>query len=272
MRIDFAEPVDPAVAADPTRHFAQQWNYRYGGGYGSDEYSTRHEGLRGHDHLPITAVQVLSGGRSLFLEIPEIQPVDQLHLLVATGAGVEQDLVITANRLDGPMPGAQERTLPLLPHPLIADTARALNTKPNPFAVPSQEVTAKVEVAVGPNLSFIPRRVDVRAGDLVELTFTNPDTVPHNWALLKPGTLSRVGAAVNALVTDPEAAARQYLPETEDCLAWTDITPPAGKMVIWFRVPEEPGRYPFLCTFPGHWMAMQGELIAAPAGEGGTQK
>ena len=272
VRIDFAEPVDSGVAADPARHFAQSWNYRYGGGYGSDEYSSQHEGLRGHDHLPITAVQVLSGGRSLFLEIPEIQPVDQLHLLVATGAGVEHDLVITANRLDGPMPGAEERTLPLRPHPLVSDTARALNTKPNPFAVPSKDVTAKVEVGVGPNLSFSPRRLDVRAGDLVELTFTNPDTVPHNWALFKPGTLAPVGAAVNALVTDPEAAARQYVPETGDCLAWTDITPPAGKTAIWFRVPEEPGRYPFLCTFPGHWMAMQGELVVAPAEGNGKPK
>ena len=261
VRIDFAEPVDPAVAADPARHFAQVWNYRYGAGYGSDEYSTRHEGLRGHDHLPITAVQVLPGGRSLFVEIPEIQPVDQLQLLVATNPGVEHDLVITANRLDGPMSGAQERTLPLLPHPLKFDTARALNTKPNPFSVPSKKVTAKVEVAVGANLSYLPRQLTVRAGDVVELTFVNPDSVPHNWALLKPGTLSRVGAAVNALVTDPEAAARQYLPESEDVIAWTDLTPPAGKVQIWFRVPEEPGRYPFLCTFPGHWMAMQGEMV-----------
>jgi plastocyanin len=249
------------VAADPARHFAQVWNYRYGAGYGSDEYSTRHEGLRGHDHLPITAVQVLSGGRSLFVEIPEIQPVDQLQLLVATNPGVEHDLVITANRLDGPMSGAQERTLPLLPPPLMFDTARALNTKPNPFSVPSKEVTAKVEVTVGANLSYLPRQLTVRAGDVVELTFVNPDSVPHNWALIKPGTLSRVGAAVNALVTDPEAAARQYLPESEDVIAWTDLTPPAGKVQIWFRVPEEPGRYPFLCTFPGHWMAMQGELV-----------
>ena len=37
-------------------------------------------------------------------------------------------------------------------------------------------------------------------------------------------------------------------------------------MTIWFRVPGEPGRYPFLCTFPGHWMAMQGELVVENAG------
>ena len=28
-----------------------------------------------------------------------------------------------------------------------------------------------------------------------------------------------------------------------------------------FRAPEEPGRYPYLCTFPGHWMVMNGEMF-----------
>ena len=75
---------------------------------------------------------------------------------------------------------------------------------------------------------------------------------------------ARVGAAANALVTDPEAAARQYVPQSDDVLAWTDITPPGERTTIWFRAPAEPGRYPFLCTFPGHWMAMQGELVVTP--------
>jgi azurin len=127
-------------------------------------------------------------------------------------------------------------------------------------------------VAVGPNLSYAPRQFKVAAGDLVELTFTNPDTVPHNWALLEPGSLARVGAAVNALVTDPEAAARQYVPDMPGVIAWTDITPPGGKTSIWFRAPLEAGRYPFICTFPGHWMAMQGELVVAPAEGDGKPK
>ena len=263
IRIDFAEPVDARVAADPARHFAQCWNYRYGGGYGSDEYSTRHEGLRGHDHLPITGVVVAADGKSVFLEIPEIQPVDQIHLLVATAPEVEHELFLTANRLDDAFPGARERTLALSPHPRLADTARALNTRPNPFAAPIAGEARSVEIAVGPNLSYLPRQVTVTAGETVKLTLANPDTVPHNLALVKPGSVARVGAAANALVTDPEAAARQYVPEGEDVLAWTDITPPGGTATIFFRAPP-PGRYPFLCTFPGHWMAMQGELVVVP--------
>jgi len=265
IRVDFAEPVDARVAADPARHFAQCWNYRYGGGYGSDEYSTRHEGLRGHDHLPITGVMVAEDRRSLFLEIPEIQPVDQIHLVVATGPEVEHDLFITANRLDARFPGARERTLPLAPHPRLADTARALDTRPNPFAAPIGGEVREVEIVVGPSLSYLPRQVTVRAGEGVRLVLSNPDTVPHNLAVVKPGSVARVGAAVNALVTDPEAAARQYVPAGEDVLVWTDITPPGGRSVIHFRAPAAPGRYPFLCTFPGHWMAMQGEMVVTAA-------
>ena len=264
VRVDFAEPVDEGVAADPARHFVQAWNYRYGGGYGSDEYSTRHEGLRGHDHLPVTGVIVAADRRSLFLEIPEIQPVDQLHLLVATAPGVDHDLIVTANRLDVPFPGARQRTLPLAPHPRVADTARALNTRPNPFSRALEGEARSVEITVGPNLSYVPRTATVAAGAVVKLTLVNPDTVPHNLALLRPGAAARVGAAANALVTDPEAAARQYVPQSDDVLAWTDITPPGERTTIWFRAPAEPGRYPFLCTFPGHWMAMQGELVVTP--------
>jgi len=28
-----------------------------------------------------------------------------------------------------------------------------------------------------------------------------------------------------------------------------------------FLAPEKPGIYPYLCTFPGHWVLMKGEMI-----------
>ena len=40
-----------------------------------------------------------------------------------------------------------------------------------------------------------------------------------------------------------------------------DIVPPARDFVIWFRAPMEKGRYPYLCSFPGHWMVMNGQMI-----------
>lgn len=106
--------------------------------------------------------------------------------------------------------------------------------------------------------------LEVKAGEVIRLTFKNPDAVPHNWALLKPDTLQRVGQQCNALIADPEAVARHYIPETDDVLAYTDVVEPYSEYTIYFRAPETPGRYPYLCTFPGHWMVMNGVMVVGP--------
>ncbi len=93
------------------------------------------------------------------------------------------------------------------------------------------------------------------------MTLTNPDVVPHNWALLRPGTLESVGEAANRMISDPESAIRHYIPDSNDVLAWTNVVPAGEAFTIYFKAPSLPGRYPFLCTFPGHWMIMNGELI-----------
>ena len=99
------------------------------------------------------------------------------------------------------------------------------------------------------------------AGETIRLTFVNPDVVPHNWALLKPGSLQRVGELANQLVADPEVASRHYIPTSPDVLSYTDIVPAGERVTIYFRAPLQRGRYPYLCTFPGHWMVMNGQMI-----------
>ncbi|MEZ6044497.1 MAG: plastocyanin/azurin family copper-binding protein [Planctomycetaceae bacterium] len=96
---------------------------------------------------------------------------------------------------------------------------------------------------------------------MLELKLVNPDVVPHNWALVKPGALKEVGEMANRLIADPEAVVRQYIPETDQVLFYTDVVPPQEEMSIFFQAPSEPGHYPYLCTFPGHWMVMNGILI-----------
>src|SRR5262249_19746018 len=75
--VRFAQALDRGVAERPAQHFAQVWNYRYSSAYGSPELSPRHPGQPGHDPLQIRSAHVLADGKSLFLEIPEIQPVNQ---------------------------------------------------------------------------------------------------------------------------------------------------------------------------------------------------
>ncbi len=79
LLLTFAEP-QSETTAQAERWFAQQWNYQYGPGYGSDEFSTIDPNRPGHDRLVIRSVQRLGDGTQLFIEIPQLQPVHQLHL------------------------------------------------------------------------------------------------------------------------------------------------------------------------------------------------
>ena len=63
------------------------------------------------------------------------------------------------------------------------------------------------------------------------------------------------------LMNVPVPAARNYVPRAGEVLVYTDVVPPRRATAIYFRAPPKRGRYPFLCTFPGHWMVMNGELV-----------
>jgi azurin len=267
VSVTFSEPIDRAVAEKAGMHFAQCWNYRYSGAYGSPEYSTRHQGVQGHDTLVIKSAHVLSGGRTLFLEIPDLQPVNQLHLRLyveSTGTAPSgRDLFATVHRLDKPFTkfqGYRPSPKTIAAHPILADLALATQRVPNPWRKPIAGARV-ITLKTGKNLSFATRTLNVRAGEPIRFILSNPDVVPHNWALIKPGTLRRVGEMTNRLVSGPSAFARHYIPKTSDVLVYTDVVAPKSKFAIHFHAPKTPGRYPFLCTFPGHWMVMNGELI-----------
>jgi putative heme-binding domain-containing protein len=262
--LTFALPVDREAAKHPNRHFAQAWNYRYSASYGSPELSSRHPSQPGHDPLAIASAPVLADGRSLFLEIPEIQPVNQLHLHVRPDTGRPIDLFATIHRLAAPFtgfPGYRPTTKTIAAHPVLADMATWSNPPPpNPWRRQIRGARA-IMIEAGKNLSYSVRSFAVKAGEPIGLTLINPDAVPHNWALVKPGATAAVGDLINKFIAEPDAAQRQYIPRTEQVLAYTDIVPPQDQFTIFFRAPSAPGRYPYLCTFPGHWMVMNGEMI-----------
>jgi azurin len=263
VRISFTRPIDRTVAGEVRSHFAQAWNFRYSSAYGSPEFSPHHFGIPGHDRLAINSAQVLPDGRSIFLEIPDLQPVNQLHLHLRVDAGRPNDLIVTVHRLDADFtdyPGYQPLHKQVAAHPILTDLAMGTKFVPNPWkrTVPNAR---PITLEAGKNLSFKPRLLRVHAGETIQLTFSNPDVVPHNWMLVKPGTLERVGGLANKLVADPGAVARHYVPQSDAVLYYTDIVPPHESFSISFRAPLQKGRYPYLCSFPGHWMVMNGQMI-----------
>ena len=98
----------------------------------------------------------------------------------------------------------------------------------------------------------------VKAGQKVTIDFENPDGMQHNLLILKPKSLQKVGAAADAMLRDPKAAEKSYIPDMPEILQAIKLLNPEESFQLTFIVPNEPGDYPFVCTFPGHWRGMNG--------------
>jgi azurin len=264
LRLSFVEPLDRAAIADLSKQFAQAWNYQYSSGYGSPELAPSHPGVVGHELVPIAGIHLIDN-QTIFVEMPDLQPVNQLHLVLQVDSGKPQEMIATIHKLDKPFTrfsGYVATPKTIAAHPQSVDLALLGKTQPNPWGKRGRPtVTAPIDIEAGKNLTFATRLVRVKAGERVQLTFNNPDVVPHNWVLAKPDSLPSVGDLANKLIADPEAVLRNYVPKSDDVLVYTDIVPPGQSFTIWFDAPRQKGRYPYLCTFPGHWMVMNGEMI-----------
>ena len=177
------------------------------------------------------------------------------------------DLFATVHQMAAPkegLPGVATGPRQLPSHPIDQDLAMVVRRVPNPWGK-KIEGARELRVETGKNLSYVQTRLEATVGERLAVRLVNPDVVPHNWVLLAPGAQQEVGEEANRLIGDPEAVVKQYVPQSSKVICHTDVVEPKQEMVIYFQAPSTPGRYPYLCTFPGHWMVMQGELIVREA-------
>jgi putative heme-binding domain-containing protein len=105
-------------------------------------------------------------------------------------------------------------------------------------------------------------------GQPVKVVFTNSDATDHNLVFVKPDSLADVGMAANEMAKDPRNANSDFIPpQKRDSIlhasAMIGPTRAAQIDVLRFKAPTEPGIYPYVCTFPGHWVVMNGVMIVA---------
>ena len=100
----------------------------------------------------------------------------------------------------------------------------------------------------------------VEAGKTVEFRFSNTDAMPHNFAITSPGALKEVGELGEETGRDADAAERHYIPKSGKVLLGSRLVQPGETQALSFEVPDEPGVYPYVCTYPGHWRRMYGAL------------
>jgi len=131
--------------------------------------------------------------------------------------------------------------------------------------------TVLAEIAMDPisivitgndQMRYDKQELKVPAGATINLTMKNIGRLPksamgHNFVLLHRGT--NIQAFSMAGITSPQT---DYISEDkkELVLAKTKILGPREKETITFTAPEEPGEYPYLCTFPGHSAFMKGVM------------
>ena len=101
----------------------------------------------------------------------------------------------------------------------------------------------------------------VRPGQAVKLILANPDLTMHNLVIARPGSLEKVGVAGNEMAKDPKGLQKNYIPALKEVLWSTPQLRQNTSHVLRFRAPKDPGTYPYLCTFPGHWVIMKGKMI-----------
>ena len=99
----------------------------------------------------------------------------------------------------------------------------------------------------------------VKPGKKIRLTFANPDFMPHNILLVKPGKANEVGEKAMAL--GARGFEVNYVPESPDILWASKLVDHGKEQVIEFTAPSVPGAYPYICSFPGHHLIMRGVLI-----------
>jgi azurin len=131
-------------------------------------------------------------------------------------------------------------------------------------AAPAAPAVAVIEITANDSMKFSVTQFEVKAGQEVKIILTNMGTMPkvamgHNLVLLKKGADSKAyaDAAVMAGATD-------YVPASlaDQVVAHTKLLGPKQSDEITFKAPTEPGEYPFLCTFPAHFLSgMKGVMV-----------
>jgi azurin len=171
-----------------------------------------------------------------------------MAVVLSLGCSKDEPKKAAAATIDPPVP---TQTTPSAPPPA-----------PEPPKKAAQHVELEI-ASVANTMAFDKTALTVPAGAEVHLTFKNHSTMttlPHNWVLVKPGTEASVAAA--GLKLGEQAG---YLDvRVKDILAVVPMAKPGESSEATFNAPDEAGKYPYICTIPGHYMMMKGVLTVTP--------
>lgn len=149
---------------------------------------------------------------------------------------------------------------PTTPAPAGVPGAAAASASPDSGSSSATGAT-RLTLAVMPGqMKYDKNLLTVRAGQRVELTLNNPDDMQHNVVIFKRGAMADYEKELFGSMNEPNAQLRGFVPDSPNVLVASRLLNAGESTVVAFTAPTEPGEYPFVCSFPGHWMLMRGVL------------
>ena len=285
LELRFAEALDPVAAANPASYTLAKWTYAWSSTYGSRQfYSVDKLGEAGPDTVVVQAVRLSDDRRSVFLEIPSLEPglvprvpltgnlphqieaplgmIVQIDydLRAADGAVLKQLISKTIHRVPG-QPSAAT------PGHVETVASEAASSRPRAAAAPGAEPATDrrggrtvVVQSKGTEMSFDPGTINARAGETLTIRYENIGDMTHNLVIVQSERdVPIVGeAAFQAAFTN------QWIPSAPELrariVAYTPLAGVKETVEVTFTVPP-PGEYPFICTYASHWTVMRGRLV-----------
>lgn len=109
VTLTFTDPLNREEVEDIDSYQIEAWNYHWSAAYGSPDLKLSAPGQLGRDAIEPKSVTLLDDNQSLFLELPDLKPCDQLgisySLRSTDGKAIEQTAYVTLN-------GIPDRTMP----------------------------------------------------------------------------------------------------------------------------------------------------------------
>jgi uncharacterized cupredoxin-like copper-binding protein/glucose/arabinose dehydrogenase len=256
--LHFTSAVDPKTASDPASYSVSGFTYKYHSTYGSPPINRL--------GCPIRKVVVAPDGlsvriASVCLREGYIHEIKAAGVRSAQGAEplLHETAYYTLNRFPTgdrivPVENTAELCVSPVPAEANAPSAKHPTLMPKAWGGADEEQTILISAMAG--LKFDTTLVTAKAGSRVRVVLRNADEMLHNFVLCAPGRGQSVGQLAMGLGLD--GMARNYVPETADVLYHSALLQPEGSDTIFFVVPEKPGDYDFICSFPGHAATMKG--------------
>jgi azurin len=137
-------------------------------------------------------------------------------------------------------------------------------SKQNTTGAATSEVVKSVEFTVNAigntmaDMAYDTKELKVKSGSKVKINLTNQGTdaaMLHNIVFVKQGAEKEV--AMEGINLKDQG---YFNSANTNIIAGSAVAGPGLSVTLEFVAPE-PGTYTYICTYPGHWMKMQGLLI-----------